>query len=142
MPVICLPATSQKESSTLVKRYESKEVSRESSSLQYFPFSTTQFEMPLTRRTRGKLPNTGQAIFAISLVLIPGTTYGYVGPGLGLGTVGIVLGVLGSIVLALFAVLWYPFKRLLKKNKRLLKKNQPPKEKESTGKDPKDDDSE
>ena len=73
-----------------------------------------------------------QAIIALLLVLIPGTTYGYIGPGLGLGTLGIVLGVIGSVVLALFAVLWYPIKRLLWKN-------QPPKEKEPTKNDPKED---
>ena len=42
----------------------------------------------------------------------------YIGPGLGLGTVGILIGILGSIILALIAVLWYPFKRLLKKIKK------------------------
>ena len=42
----------------------------------------------------------------------------YIGPGLGLGTVGILIGILGSIIMALIAVLWYPFKRLLKKIKK------------------------
>ena len=45
----------------------------------------------------------------------------YIGPGLGLGTVGILIGILGSIILALIAVLWYPFKRVLKKIKKIKK---------------------
>ena len=49
--------------------------------------------------------------------LIPSAN-AYIGPGLGLGTVGILIGILGSIILALIAVLWYPFKRILKKIKK------------------------
>ncbi len=37
----------------------------------------------------------------------------YVGPGLGLGTIGAILGVALSVLLALFAIVWYPVKRLL-----------------------------
>ena len=43
--------------------------------------------------------------------------FAYVGPGLGIGTIGAVLGVVGSIFLALFAAIYYPFKRLLKNRK-------------------------
>lgn len=39
----------------------------------------------------------------------------YIGPGLGLGTVGAILGLLMSIIVAIFAIIWYPIKRLLKK---------------------------
>ena len=56
-------------------------------------------------------------IFLISL-FIPLDAFAYIGPGMGLGTIGVVLGVLLSIILALFAILWYPFKRLLKKLKK------------------------
>jgi O-antigen/teichoic acid export membrane protein len=41
--------------------------------------------------------------------------YAYIGPGMGVGTIGVVLGVLVSIFLALLSILWYPFKRLFKK---------------------------
>lgn len=51
------------------------------------------------------------------LLFVPGSADAYIGPGLGLGTIGVVLGVVVSIVLALIAVLWYPFKRLFKKMK-------------------------
>lgn len=47
------------------------------------------------------------------------TTYAYVGPGIGAGTVGVILGLIASILLALFAVIWYPIKRLFKiKNRK------------------------
>jgi hypothetical protein len=39
----------------------------------------------------------------------------YVGPGLGLGTLGAVLGFGLSIVLAILALIWYPIKRMLRK---------------------------
>jgi hypothetical protein len=47
--------------------------------------------------------------------LMPAVSFGYVGPGLGAGTVGVVLGAIASVFLALFAVIWYPIKRLIKK---------------------------
>jgi len=43
--------------------------------------------------------------------------YAYIGPGLGIGTIGAVLGILGSLVLALIAIIWYPLKRLFKKKR-------------------------
>jgi len=57
--------------------------------------------------------------FFIFLFILPPTyAMAYVGPGLGVGTIGVVLGVIGSIFVALFAVLWYPIKRFLKKIKK------------------------
>lgn len=52
------------------------------------------------------------------LFLFPLNAYAYLGPGLGVGTIGAILGVLGSILLAIFAVLYYPIKRLFKKIKK------------------------
>ena len=40
--------------------------------------------------------------------------HAYVGPGLGLGALGVVLGVFFSIGLAVLAVVWYPLKRVLR----------------------------
>ena len=54
------------------------------------------------------------------LVLFPSTAQAYIGPGLGLGTIGVILGVLASSVLILVSILWYPLKRFykwLRKNK-------------------------
>lgn len=62
-------------------------------------------------------------LFVIMMVLCPVCAKAYIGPGLGVGTIGVILGVLGSIVIALFAFLWYPIKRLLKKIKKLKHRN-------------------
>jgi hypothetical protein len=43
----------------------------------------------------------------------------YVGPGLGLGALGVVLGLLASVFLAIFAVVWYPLKRLFTKRRKV-----------------------
>jgi hypothetical protein len=51
----------------------------------------------------------------ILVLLLPLNAEAYVGPGLGLGTIGVVLGTVLSVFLALIAIIWYPFKRLLKK---------------------------
>jgi len=48
------------------------------------------------------------------LVLLPATAEAYIGPGLGMGTIGVVLGILASIFLTLIAIIWYPLKRLFK----------------------------
>ena len=56
-------------------------------------------------------------VLTVMLLFFPWSAEAYIGPGLGLGTIGVVLGVLVSIFLALFAILWYPFKRLFKKMK-------------------------
>lgn len=65
-------------------------------------------------------------VLLILLFFIPWDAYAYIGPGIGVGTIGVVLGVFFSIILAFFAILWYPFKRLLKK----LKKKKPDNSKE------------
>jgi len=57
-------------------------------------------------------------IFALLLFLYPLISHAYVGPGLGLGAIGVVLGIIGSILLALIAIFWYPIKRLLKGQKQ------------------------
>lgn len=44
--------------------------------------------------------------------------HAYIGPGVGLGAIGVALGVVGSIILGIFSVLWYPFKRLIRRLRR------------------------
>ena len=39
----------------------------------------------------------------------------YVGPGLGLGALGVLLGIFTSIFLAIIGIFWYPIKRLIQK---------------------------
>ena len=56
--------------------------------------------------------------FLTAFLLWAGDAYAYIGPGLGLGTIGVVLGFLASVFLAVFAVIFYPVKRLLKKKRK------------------------
>jgi len=65
---------------------------------------------------------------ALLMLFCPLTVHAYIGPGMGLGVIGIVLGILGAIVLAFFAILWYPLKRLWK---RLVKKKEEKKPEDS-----------
>ncbi len=55
--------------------------------------------------------------------LLSPPAYAYIGPGMGLGGIGIVLGIIGSIILAFFAILYYPVKRFLKRMKAARAKN-------------------
>ena len=51
------------------------------------------------------------------LLLFPLVVHAYIGPGIGVGVIGVVLGILVAIVLAFFAILWYPVKRLFVKRR-------------------------
>ena len=44
--------------------------------------------------------------------------HAYVGPGLGLGALGVILGILLSVILAIVGIFWYPIKRIFKKSSR------------------------
>ncbi len=67
-------------------------------------------------------------LLALILLLQPPMAVAYIGPGLGLGVIGVVLGVLVSIVLAIFAVLWYPLKRMFKKETKSTAQEKPEKD--------------
>ncbi len=41
----------------------------------------------------------------------------YIGPGVGIGTLGIIIGIIGSLLLAIFAVVFFPIRRLIRKIK-------------------------
>lgn len=58
-----------------------------------------------------------RSIVLIVLTLTSMTADAYVGPGLGLGVLGVLLGGILAVVLAVVGVVWYPVKRLLKKKK-------------------------
>jgi hypothetical protein len=47
--------------------------------------------------------------------LVPATAHAYVGPGLGLGALGVILGIISSILLAIVGIFWYPIKRFIRK---------------------------
>lgn len=63
------------------------------------------------------------AIVLFLLLIFTTQAHAYIGPGLGLGAIGVILGVVGSIFLALFAVFYYPIKRTIKKLKKGAKDN-------------------
>ena len=75
-----------------------------------------------------------QVAVTLLMLFCPLTVHAYIGPGMGLGVIGIVLGILGALVLAFLAILWYPFKRLWN---RLAKKKEgkKPVDSEDEGKD-------
>jgi hypothetical protein len=54
-------------------------------------------------------------VIALFLVLTPGYALAYIGPGLGLGALGVVLGIVFSVFLAIVGIFWYPIKRLVGK---------------------------
>ena len=54
-------------------------------------------------------------VFSAALMLSGGQAFAYIGPGLGLGFIGVLIGVAAAIVLTLFGIIWYPLKRLLGK---------------------------
>lgn len=57
-------------------------------------------------------------ILTISLMTASMPALAYVGPGLGLGAIGILLALVVSIVLALIGLLWYPLKRRFSKRSK------------------------
>ena len=63
--------------------------------------------------------------FAAAILATIDSAHAYVGPGLGLGTLGVVVGIIGSVLLAIFAVVWYPLKRVLKKRRQPAKADAP-----------------
>ena len=56
-------------------------------------------------------------VFTAALLLTGGQAFAYIGPGLGLGIIGVLVGVGAAIVLTLFGIIWYPLKRLLGKKR-------------------------
>ncbi|MEM9843179.1 MAG: hypothetical protein AAF965_00125 [Pseudomonadota bacterium] len=54
---------------------------------------------------------------AVALTLTASPALAYVGPGLGLATIGAILGGLAAVVLAIVGVFWYPIRSAMKKRK-------------------------
>ena len=75
-----------------------------------------------------------KVVVALLMLLCPLAAYAYIGPGLGLGTIGVVLGILGAIILDVFAILWYPLKRLFQR-----KRSNEESKKEKKSEDPEND---
>ena len=51
------------------------------------------------------------------LILTPSISYGYLGPGTGVGFIAATIGIVVAIFEAIFGLLWFPIKRFLKKRK-------------------------
>jgi len=54
-------------------------------------------------------------MLAFTLIALPAQAY--VGPGLGLGALGVVAGLFLSLVMAFFAFIWMPIKRVFTRSK-------------------------
>ena len=67
------------------------------------------------------------------LLLFPLAVHAYIGPGMGVGVIGVVLGILVAIFLAFFAILWYPVKRLFVRRRN--QKEEKPGDSENNKKD-------
>ena len=55
--------------------------------------------------------------FILTAVSLPTTAHAYIGPGLGLGVIGMVFALIFSVFLAVLAIVWYPIKRIVRRNK-------------------------
>ncbi len=56
----------------------------------------------------------------VLLTLLAMPAYAYVGPGLGLGAIGVIFGLLLSLALAFFAFVWMPIKRVFSRKKAVV----------------------
>lgn len=56
-------------------------------------------------------------IFILFVLLQTSNVQAYVGPGLGVGVIGVIFGVIVSILMAILGLFWYPIKRFFKKDK-------------------------
>jgi len=52
------------------------------------------------------------------ILLIPSSSYAYLGPGLGGGVIAATLGIIFAIIAFIFGILWFPLKRLINKSKK------------------------
>tara|TARA_Y100001960_G_scaffold283725_1_gene318993 strand:+ start:236 stop:496 length:261 start_codon:yes stop_codon:yes gene_type:complete len=56
-------------------------------------------------------------ILSIFLIVLPTSSFAYLGPGMGGGILAATVGIVIAIFAALFGILWFPIKRLIKKKK-------------------------
>tara|TARA_B100002052_G_C15839651_1_gene579540 strand:+ start:463 stop:723 length:261 start_codon:yes stop_codon:yes gene_type:complete len=56
-------------------------------------------------------------ILSIFLIILPTSSFAYLGPGMGGGILAATVGIVIAIFAALFGILWFPIKRLIKKKK-------------------------
>ncbi len=56
-------------------------------------------------------------LLTLAFISIAYPAAAYIGPGAGLGAIGVLLGIVLSVFLAVFAVVWYPVKRLMRRRR-------------------------
>jgi membrane protein YdbS with pleckstrin-like domain len=54
-------------------------------------------------------------IVFFGVLALSAPAFGYIGPGMGAGAIGVVVALVGSVFLALFSIFYYPIKRRYKK---------------------------
>ncbi len=54
-------------------------------------------------------------LLTIACLFYASNAQAYVGPGAGLGAIGVIIGIVLSVVMAIIGVFWYPIKRMFKK---------------------------
>lgn len=71
----------------------------------------------ISRRSGALLPlvlHGGSAVLSLTFAQV---AHAYIGPGLGLGQIGIALSVVGVLLFFLSTAVWYPFKRILRRRR-------------------------
>lgn len=56
-------------------------------------------------------------LVSVLFSLFPGVSMAYVGPGLGMGVIGVAVGIIFAVFLVIVGVFWYPVKRLINSKK-------------------------
>lgn len=51
-------------------------------------------------------------------LLLPGTAFAYVGPGVGLSALGTILSLVAAFLLAIVGFVWYPVRRLMRRKRQ------------------------
>jgi hypothetical protein len=64
------------------------------------------------------LSSLSRTLVGLLALCLSASASAYIGPGSGLGALGVLVGVVGAVVLAIISFLWYPLKRLLGANKQ------------------------
>ncbi len=59
-------------------------------------------------------------VFCLLAGFLASPAMAYVGPGSGLGAIGVVFGIIATVFLSLVSLVWYPIKRAYRKMRSLL----------------------
>ena len=54
-------------------------------------------------------------LFILGLMLmLTQSAHAYVGPGMGVGALGVLIGIVSTVIMAIIGLVWYPLKRAMK----------------------------